>query len=166
MELQQFHNLGFQSEPRYVTKFMKLEVVSRYEIWGFHCGEDSFCGLLSYNPPGYAAKVYLELHSYDDNNNNNKNNDDDDNNNNNNNNNKKSNTNNNNNNTAFFLTFIFWNIYYLLTHSYNSHVVSSRLGIPRKNVCACLILFVRATYRTHRILFCLLILISFDEENK
>ena len=89
MEPQQFHNLGFQSEPRDVTKFLKLEVVSRYEIWDFHCGEDSFCGLLSYDPPGYTGKVQLELHSYkdddDDNsnsnsnsNNNNNNNDDDD----------------------------------------------------------------------------------------
>jgi hypothetical protein len=32
MKLQQFYDLGIQSELTYVTKFMKLEVVSRYEI--------------------------------------------------------------------------------------------------------------------------------------
>jgi len=95
MELQQLNYLRFQSEPRYVTMFMKLEVVSRYEIWGFRCGEDSFCGLLSYDPPGYTAKVQLAIHSY---------NDDDDNNNNNNN-------NNNDHNTASILNFVLWNIY-------------------------------------------------------
>jgi hypothetical protein len=32
MELEQFHNLGFQSEPKDFTKFLKLEVGLRYEI--------------------------------------------------------------------------------------------------------------------------------------
>ena len=100
MELQESHNLGFQSE-RYVTKIMKLEVVPRYEIWGFHCREDSFYRLLSYDPLGYTAKVQLEPLSYDDYN------DDDDNNDNNN----KNNKNNDDNNTAFFLNFILWVIY-------------------------------------------------------
>jgi len=48
--------------------------------WGFHCGEDSFYGLLSYGTPGYTAKVQLELYNYnDDDDDDNNNNDDDDN---------------------------------------------------------------------------------------